>query len=71
MLTNPVNLSQDGRLTSNLSRTKSAHSPTIKIPHPALNEGPRSALPTQSFKIPDINLNRRLRGTRLEATEPG
>ncbi|KAF9453247.1 hypothetical protein P691DRAFT_793050 [Macrolepiota fuliginosa MF-IS2] len=76
MLMNSSNFNHDGRLTSNLSRTKSAHSPTIKIPHPALNDGPRSALPTQSFKIPEINVNRRLRSTRdarLEATitEPG
>jgi hypothetical protein len=66
MLMNSTNISQDGRLTSNLSRAKSAHSPTIKIPHSTLSDGPHSALPSQSFKLPDVNpsSNRRLRNTR-------
>lgn len=74
MLVNSTNFGRDGRLTSNLSRARSAHSPIVKIPHPALNYGSRSALPTQSFKIPEINLNRRLREARdaqLDAPEPG
>lgn len=74
MLVNSTNLGHDGRLPSNLSRTKSAHSPIVKIPHPALNDGPRSALPTQSFRIPEINLKRRLRearDVRLDGPEPG
>lgn len=71
MLMNSTNLNQDGRLTSNLSRAKSAHSPTIKIPHTVLNDGPRSALPTHSFKLPDIppSANSRHQETHFEATE--
>lgn len=73
MLMNSTNFNQDGRLTSNLSRAKSARSPTIKIPYATLNDGPRSALPTQSFKIPSLEPNRRLdsaRDVQLEPTGP-
>jgi hypothetical protein len=28
------------------------------MPHPTLNDGPHTAIPTQSFKISNIELNR-------------
>lgn len=58
MFVNPLNLKQDGRLAPNLSRTMSARSSMIKIPHPALNGGPHSAIPTQSFQISKVDLQR-------------
>lgn len=43
----------------------------IKIPHPALNGGPHSAVPTQSFKLSGIECNRRFDDSEdvLTATE--
>ncbi|KAF8894501.1 RAM signaling pathway protein-domain-containing protein [Infundibulicybe gibba] len=61
----------DSRLGSSLSRSRSAQpSASIKITAPSPQDGPRSALPTQSFKIPHI---RRFRGkdSRVDITDPG
>ncbi|KAM6500626.1 RAM signaling pathway domain containing protein [Amanita muscaria] len=58
----PVVLMQqsDNQLESSLSRSKSARgAPTVKIPMMELPAGPRSALPSQSFKIPTLQ---RIRG---------
>lgn len=44
---------EDNKLGSNLSRSRSAQAATTKLTIPSnYKEGPRSALPSQSFNVP-------------------
>lgn len=67
----PPGTPDEARLTSSLSRSRSAQpSGSFKISALTTHGGPRSALPSQSFNVPII---RRLRGreTRADTADPG
>lgn len=69
---NAFYMPEDNRLGSSLSRSRSAQPvPTTKHPLPASYDVPHSALPSASFKIPNV---RRLRGAleaRNDNSDPG
>lgn len=58
------------RLGSSLSRSRSAQpSSSLKLPVTPIQDGPRSALPTQSFKVPPVR-RARTRDARLDPEGP-
>ncbi|KAJ2931329.1 hypothetical protein H1R20_g5656, partial [Candolleomyces eurysporus] len=60
---------EDNRLSSSLSRTRSAQpTPTLKTSISSFQDGPRSALPTSSFKLPNTS---RLFGSHNDIMDPG
>lgn len=61
----------ENRLGASLSRSRSAQPPaSLKLTVPSQQEGPRSALPTQSFKVPAIR-RVQARENRIDVADPG
>ncbi|TFK42699.1 RAM signaling pathway protein-domain-containing protein [Crucibulum laeve] len=61
----------DNRLGSNLSRVARSAQPSPDFHQVSLMDGPRSALPTQSFKLPTIRRLRSAREGRVRTAERG
>ncbi|KAF5324937.1 hypothetical protein D9611_004582 [Ephemerocybe angulata] len=74
MFSNPFSSmgSDDNRLGSSLSRTRSAQpTPSLKTLPSFLHESPRSALPSSSFKIPSIHRIVSSREIHTDLADPG